>query len=318
VNVSKNDDLRQVMTGPPAGYFVVVPQSQAEDVVNLATIFRILADSWKVLMSAALFGAIITAVISLQMRSLYRAEILVAPVNRDRLGGLNALGNQVGGLAALVGVDVGTSGGKEEEWFATLTSTGFARSFILSENLMPILFAKGWDSRTSRWREDEKQPTLEAAVKLFTRSVRTITQDRKTGLVTVSVEWYSPQLAALWANRMVDMVNERLRTEAISNADLSIAYLNKELAKTNVVEMQQAIYRLIENQVNSAMLANVEHEYAFRVIDPAVAPETRVSPKRTVMTLVGGAVGLFVAVIFVFSRRALRAALHVDTSTRRT
>lgn len=309
VNVPKNDDnLRQVMTGPPAGYFVIVPQTQAEDAVNLATICRILADSWKALTSAALLGAIILAVISLQMRSLYHAETLIAPVHRDRLGGLSALGSQLGGLAALAGVDVGTSGGKEAEWFATLTSTGFARSFILSESLMPILFAERWDSRTSRWREDEKQPTLEGAVKVFTRNVRTIAQDRKTGLVTVSVEWYSPQLAALWANRMVDMVNERLRTEAIRNADLSIAYLNKELAKTNVVEMQQAIYRLIENQVNSAMLANVEHEYAFRVIDPAVAPEIRVSPKRTVMTLVGGAVGLFVAVIFIFSRRALRAA----------
>jgi uncharacterized protein involved in exopolysaccharide biosynthesis len=308
VNVSKNDDnLRQVMAGSPAGYFVIVPQTQVEDVVDLATIFRILADSWKALMTAALLGAIIAAVISLQMRSLYRAETLVASVNRDRLGGLSALGNQFGGLAALAGVDIGTSGGREEEWFATLTSTGFARSFILSENLMPILFADRWDSKTSRWRQDEKQPSLENAVKEFTRSVRTVTQDRKTGLVTVAVEWYSPQLAALWANRMVDMVNERLRTEAIRNADFSIAYLNKELAKTNVVEMQQGIYRLIEEQVNSAMLANVEHEYAFRVIDPAVAPETRVSPKRFIMTLVGGAVGVFVGVMFVFLRRALRA-----------
>jgi LPS O-antigen subunit length determinant protein (WzzB/FepE family) len=123
---------------------------------------------------------------------------------------------------------------------------------------------------------------------------------------------------------MVEMVNERLRAEAIRNADLSIDYLNKELAKTNLVEMQQAIYRLIQNQVNSAMLANVQREYAFRVIDPAVAPETRVSPKRTVMTLVGGATGLFVGVIWVFARRGFRAGRTssmtsaVDTSSRRT
>ena len=325
MNVSKSDDdLRRVMTGPPAGYFVVVPPTQAEDVVNLATIFAILGNSWRTLISAALLGAIIAAVISLQMRSLYRAEILVAPVTRDRLGGLDALRNQFGGLAELAGVDVGTSGGRKEESFATLTSMGFARSFILTENLMPILFADRWNSKTSRWREGEKQPTLEAGVKSFTKNVRTVTEDRKTGLVTVSVEWYSAQLAARWANRMVEMVNERLRTEAIRNADFSIEYLNKELAKTNVVEMEQAIYRLIENQVNSAMLANVEHEYAFRVIDPAVAPETRVSPKRTVMTLVGGAIGLFVGVISIFARRAVRGARKssmtstVDTSTRRT
>jgi uncharacterized protein involved in exopolysaccharide biosynthesis len=33
-----------------------------------------------------------------------------------------------------------------------------------------------------------------------------------------------------------------------------------------------------------------------------------VSPKRTVMTLVGSATGLFVCVIFVFVRRVFRAA----------
>ena len=325
MNVPKSDDdLRQVMTGPPAGYFVIVPQSQAEDVVNLAAIFTILGNSWKGLISAALLGAIIAAVISLQMRSLYRAETLIAPVTRDSLGGLDALRNQFGGLAELAGVDVGTSGGRREESFATLTSMGFARSFLLSESLMPILFADRWNSKASRWREGEKQPTLEDGVKSFTKKVRTVTEDRKTGLVTVSVEWYSPQLAARWANRIVEMVNERLRTQAIRNTDLSIDYLNKELAKTNVVEIKQAIYRLIESQVNSAMRANVEHEYAFRVIDLAVAPETRVSPKRVVMTLVGCATGLFVGVIFVFVRRGFHAprrssmASAVDTATRRT
>jgi uncharacterized protein involved in exopolysaccharide biosynthesis len=324
VNLSKSDDdVRQVMTGPPAGYFVVVPQAQAEDVVNLATIFAILVNSWKALISAAFLGGIIAAVISLQMSSLYRAETLLAPVTQDSLGAASALRNQIGGLAAFAGVDLGTSGGRKEESLATLSSPGFARSFILNENLMPILFAKRWNSKTNRWREDEKQPTLENAVKVFIRNVRTITPDRKTGLVTVSVEWYSPQLAARWANRMVEMVNERLRTEAIRNADLSIDYLNKELAKTNVVDMEQAIYRLIQNQVDSAMIANVQHQYAFRVIDPAVAPETRVSPKRTVMTLVGGAIGLFVGVIFVFALRAFRGAhassrtSAVDTSTSR-
>lgn len=325
MNVSKSDEnVRQVMTGPPAGYFVVVPQTQAEDVVNLATIFTILGNSWKALISAALLGGITAALISLQMRSLYRAETLLAPVTQNSLGAGDALRNQFGGLAAFAGIDLGTSGGRKEESFATLNSQGFARSVILNENLMPILFADRWDSKANRWRERAKQPTLEDAVKKFTTSVRTIAQDRKTGLVTVSVEWYSPQLPARWANRIVDMVNERLRTNAIRDADLSIAYLNKELTKTNVVEMQQAIYRLIQNQVNNEMLANVEHEYAFRVIDPAVAPETRVSPKRTIMTLVGSATGLFFCVIFVFVRRGLRAARTssmtptVDTAIRRT
>jgi capsular polysaccharide biosynthesis protein len=323
VSVS-DDNVRQAMSGPPAGYFVVVQQTPAEDVVNLATIFAILVNSWKALLIAAFLGGIVAAVISLQMRSLYRAETLLAPVAKDSLGAGDALRNQIGGLASFAGIDLGAGSGRKEESLATLSAPGFSRSFILTENLAPVLFAERWDLKANRWREDGKQPTLEDAVKTFTKSVRTITVDRKTGLVTVAVEWYSPLLAARWANRMVEMVNERLRTQAIRDADLSIDYLNKELAKTNVVEMQQGISRLIESQVNKAMVANVEREYAFRVIDLAIAPETRVSPKRTVMTLVGGAIGLFVGVIFVFGRRGFHAPRRssmpsaVDTATRRT
>jgi hypothetical protein len=138
------------------------------------------------------------------------------------------------------------------------------------------LFSDRWDRNGGRWQLGAKQPTLDEAVRKFTKTVRFSREDHTTGLVTVAVEWYSPDLAARWANGLVSMVNERLRTEATRNADHSIEYLNKELAKTNVVEIRQAIYKVIEEQVNNAMLANVQREYAFRVIDPAVPPRAQI------------------------------------------
>jgi hypothetical protein len=142
------------------------------------------------------------------------------------------------------------------------------------------LFSDRWDRNGGRWQLGAKQPTLDEAVRKFTKTVRFSREDHTTGLVTVAVEWYSPDLAARWANGLVSMVNERLRTEATRNADHSIEYLNKELAKTNVVEIRQAIYKVIEEQVNNAMLANVQREYAFRVIDPAVPPPSSNSNQR--------------------------------------
>jgi uncharacterized protein involved in exopolysaccharide biosynthesis len=121
-------------------------------------------------------------------------------------------------------------------------------------------------------------------------------------LVTLVVEWRSPQLVAQWANGLIEMANERLRDEAISNANQSIEYLEKELAKTSVVELRQAIYQLIEQQVNNSMVANVQHDYAFHFIDKAVVPESRVSPKRTIMTIVGAVLGLFIGVVVVLMR----------------
>jgi uncharacterized protein involved in exopolysaccharide biosynthesis len=54
------------------------------------------------------------------------------------------------------------------------------------------------------------------------------------------------------------------------------------------------------------MLANGKLEYAFTVIDPAVAPEIRISPKRTLMTLIGFAIGCVLGCVIAFIHRGLK------------
>jgi uncharacterized protein involved in exopolysaccharide biosynthesis len=298
--------VRSVMTGPPSGYFLLVPPQQGEDAVSLGTVMRIIAGSWKTLAVSALVCGLVTAGILLMMRNVYRATVLVAPVVPEKLGSLGNLSQDIGGLAALAGVDVASSSGPKEEAFATLTSPGFARDFITADNLMPILFADQWDPATRNWRMDKKPPTLEAAAKMFMSQVRTINQDRKTGMIKVNIEWYSPEQAAAWANAMVDMANDRLRNAAIRQSDLSIEYLNKELAKANVLEMQHAINSVMEDEVEKGMLANVQREYAFKVLDRAVPPVQKAGPLRGILTLVGAGVGVFLGILVVFIRRALR------------
>jgi LPS O-antigen subunit length determinant protein (WzzB/FepE family) len=292
--------------GEPQGYFVVVPPQVEEDRFQFSRLLAIVAATWKWAVAFGLLGAVLAAAVSLQMPFIYRAQALIAPVQSN--GGVGgALRNQFGGLAALAGVDLGAANTRKEESFATLSYLGFARDFIVTEAIMPQLFAERWDAKAKAWRADAKPPTLEDAVRVFTRKVRKVVEDRKTGMITVMVEFESPELAALWANRMIDLVNDRLRAEATQNANRSIEYLNGELAKTNVVDLRQAIYRLIESQVNNAMLANVQREYAFRFIDRAVPPDRRISPKRSLMVVfgafAGGAIGFAIALV----RRAFRA-----------
>lgn len=295
---------REAVQGPPNGYFVVVPAIQDYEVLDFATLYALLESRWKFLLGATLFGAALAAGVALLMQPIYRAEVVIAPKTQGP-GALNSLSEELGGLAALAGVELGDASDRKEESIATLGSRGFARDFIAAEKLMPVLFEERWDARAGRWREDVKVPTLEAGVKKFTDDVRAITEDRKSGLITLTVEWNDAEASARWANRMVDTLNERLRARAISEAERNTEYLNQELLKTSVVELRQAIYRLIQEQVNNAMLANVQRDYAFRVIDPAVPPETRARPKRTLMTLVGAVLGFTVGFIVVLAKHRI-------------
>jgi uncharacterized protein involved in exopolysaccharide biosynthesis len=297
---------RAVLDGPPKGYFVVVPARVSEDSIDLSQFVSLALRSWFLLLVTAVIGAAIAIAISFQFRSLYRAQATVTPVVQGAGGVGGSLRSQFGGIAALAGIDLSSGGDRKAEFFATLASTGYAREFIKSENLLPVLFAEQWDETARRWRDPSSAPTLEAGVKRFTEEVRTVTEDRRTSLVTVTIEWYSRELAAQWANRMVELVNERLRADAAATAARSLEYLNKEIETTAVVELRQSIYRLIESQINTAMIAKVQREFAFRFIDRAVPPEIRVFPRRSLFAVVGALGGFLLGFLIVLAVNAIR------------
>jgi capsular polysaccharide biosynthesis protein len=230
---------------------------------------------------------------------------LLSPVSdsgsRNELSGLTG---QLESIASLAGIAKEGDDNKQEA-IATLKSRAFTLQFIKDENLLPTLFPDDWDSRGGNWdtKPGKTPPTSWDAYELFDEEVRQVTESRKTGLVTVAVEWQDPDLAALWANLLVSRINTHMRRRVIEEAEKSVEYLNKELNKTSIVEIQKAIYALIEEQVRRIMMANVREEYSFKVIDPAVAPDVDEyrKPKRGMiigLSLVGGlTAGMVLALI---------------------
>jgi len=316
VLVSKQqDEVARTMAGPPNGYFLVVPPGREEARVDLNQAVRCLLKSWKMLIGITLLGGVVAAVVAVQMRNVYRSQVLLAPVTQTASSAASSLGGQMGGLASLVGLNLG-GGGEREQAIATLNSPGLAREFIAGERLLPVLFAERWDAAKQQWTAGSRQPTTEDGVRLFTSSVRTIVEDRRTGIITIRVDWYDPDMASRWANKFVALANEQLRDRAITTAEASIEYLKAELAKTDVVPVRQAIFKLMEGQINNAMLANVQRDYAFRIIDGAVASDkkSKVSPHRTLIAI-GGAVaaGLITASWILWRRRS--AWLSQETRT---
>jgi capsular polysaccharide biosynthesis protein len=125
--------------------------------------------------------------------------------------------------------------------------------------------------------------------------VVSVVDDNVTNLVTVTVEWTDRSIAAEWANDLIVNANERLRAQAIDDADLTIEYLNQELAKTNAVELQQAIYFLVESEIQKRTMAKVQDEYAFQVLSPATSSDVDkyMRPNRIFIVSVGLLLGLF-------------------------
>jgi uncharacterized protein involved in exopolysaccharide biosynthesis len=243
---------------------------------------------------------------------IYRAStVLIATGNqRNSLSSslTSALGD-VGGLASLAGITIGSGDATTQEALAVLRSRQFTEQLIVDLNLMPELFAGLWDAKAGKWTvAGPEQPTLAKAFKYFDKRIRTVEFDRKTGLVTLRVDWTEPTQAAAWANEMVRRLNLVMRSRAIEQSMASLEFLRKELAATTQVETREAINRLIEAQIKQRMLANVTHEYAFRVVDPAL-PSDRDDPLKPnkLLLLVGGPIfGLLLGIVLVLGWDWLR------------
>ena len=234
----------------------------------------------------------------------YRSEVVFAPTNGS--GGFSELGGvgQIGGLAALAGISLGGGNKNSEEFLAYLRSQGFTRAFIERHQLLPVLFARKWDARLGRWKTDNP-PTLADGERRFARKVRQISEDRRTGIVTLAILWSDRQLAAKWANQLIAEADEALRQRAIAEYHRSIDYLTSEATQTIAVETRAAIYRTMETELRDAMLARTRDAYAFKVLDPALVPDAKDidSPSKALYGLLGAVFGLLLGVIIAASRQ---------------
>jgi uncharacterized protein involved in exopolysaccharide biosynthesis len=267
----------------------------AGDEIDLLELWRAFWEYKILIVGTVLVCALIAAYLALTAIPVFRAEATISEADNSGANPMGSLTNQLGGLASLVGVNLGNDGSTREA-LAILESRRLAEEFVKRGNLIPALFPDG------------EPPTMWKTVQYFREGVLKIQTDESTGLTTVSVDWRDPALAANWANGYVALANDVLRARAIEESTRNIAYLNSQIAKTNVVEVQKVMYSLIEAETKTQMLANGKAEYAFSVIDPAVPPEIRISPKRTLMVLVGMFIGGLLGCIVALVHRTVKNA----------
>jgi uncharacterized protein involved in exopolysaccharide biosynthesis len=239
----------------------------------------------------------------------YRAAAVLVPSGTDRSGSLNQALGSLGGLAAIAGINLTGDRTNTAEALAVMRSREFTEGLIADLNLMPVLYASKWDASQSRWKVPaESQPTPAQAFKYFDK-IRTASEDKKSGLVKVEIEWKNREQAAAWVNELVKRLNAVMRARAIQRTDAYIGFLENELQRTTAIETRAAISRLMESRINERMLASVTEEYAFRVVDRALVPDRKdkVRPKKLLMIASGTVVGLLTGSILVLLLNAIQA-----------
>jgi len=271
---------------------------EIDDKLDLVALITLCRDYQRTIAISTVVLGIAAVTYGFLATPIFRAEVTVTVV-KDRGGGTGAmLGGHLSDIASLAGVNLGDNA-DEEAAKAVLSSRQLIQVFIERYGLLPILRGRA-----------AKPRTLWKAVNHFHDDVLIIKDDQRKGTTLVAINWTDPAVAARWANDFVTLANELIRTKALNEAKRNVDYLTEQTARTSSVGVQHALYNLVESETKKLMLANERIEYAFAVADPAVAPEIRSSPKRTLLLLVGVGLGLFVGVSIAFVRARLIARLQ--------
>lgn len=179
-------------------------QHDYDDEIDLRQLFVTLwTGKWLILAITILFAAGGVAY-ALSKPNIYQSSALLAPANEE--GGIEGISGQLGGLANLAGISIG-SGGSNQTVIAkeVLRSRAFLADFIERYNLaVPLMAVNGWNIEKSEWLYDREvynpetdqwlpdeggksqKPTDWDLVKAFKEHHLSVSENKENGMVTVS------------------------------------------------------------------------------------------------------------------------------------
>ncbi|MGD0276259.1 MAG: Wzz/FepE/Etk N-terminal domain-containing protein [Syntrophales bacterium] len=307
-----------------------------DDEINLLELWQVIWKRRKLIIRIVLIVVLVTAISSLFMTNIYQSSAVITPVSNQGGGGtMAALAQQFGGLAGMTNLDIAMPGASSASDIMNLLKSNILRQKVIEQhNLLPILFYKDWDEKQKKWKKEEGGISLNPmewmsslvglfashdakkkkgipdnwdALRLFDDIVD-IKNDIKGNKITISVSFHDPEMAAKIVEYFISTLTDHMSSEAKRVAETNRKYLESQLIETSDPFIKQKIYNLIAQQIETAMIAEVKENFAFKVIDPPKVPDKKIKPKRTMIVLLSLFVALFMGIFVAFFLEYLEKA----------
>lgn len=300
--------------------------SNQNNIINPRELFIIIVNKKILIGSITFLFMIFSILIAFYLPNLYTSKSILTPSSEEssltsKLGSFSSIAN-------LGGINMQSmTASKNQEAVERIKSFQFFSKYFLPNIKLEDIFAverwipeenkliydnKLYDDYKNEWVRKvkypkKKKPSAQEAYKIYSE-VMSINEDKLTSFVTISIDHHSPIVAKEWVDLIIYQINESMRTDDMETAKISISYLNNEYQNTNIQSIKEAIVRLLENQMQTLMLATSNESYVFKVIDSAFIPEEKSRPNRVLIVFLGtllGALFSLTIVFFQYHRRAL-------------
>ena len=300
-----------------------------DDEIDLKELFNVLWTAKKLIIQITAIFAIGSVVYSLQLINYYKSESLM--LARSSLE--NQSLSQYSGLAAMAGVNLPSSGeDRAAQSIELIKSRKFVKHLLTFENILPSIMAaksynhdsqellfdkKIYDSETKTWKRKLNTnrpitPSYLEAHEVYTGNMMSISQDKLTSFISIQIEHISPVFAKEFLDLIIREANELLRKKDMEESRQGLEYLISELSKTPFVEIQESISTLIEAQLETQMMTQINEDYILIEIDPPFVAEKKSKPNRAFICVLGTILGGMLSVVIVLMRHYKQALFNFN------
>tara|TARA_B100000482_G_C12600057_1_gene294833 strand:+ start:100 stop:1029 length:930 start_codon:yes stop_codon:yes gene_type:complete len=289
------------------------------DEVNLKELFFVLWNGKYLIILFTLIASLVGVFYSLSLPNTYKSSAVLASASGS--SSMSNLASQYSGIASIAGISI-PSGEADETAIGLqiLGSYNFYEGFVKKYDLLvPLVATTGWnrdsntliinpeiyDNNKKKWVSNipfsvNGRPSYQYSYAKFIEKL-SISRDNKTNFITLSFEHYSPFISKKVIELLIIEINEIKRNDDISQAKRSIRFLEDQITTTQLTEVKVGLNALIQNQIETIMLANATPEYLFKVATPPIAPELKIGPNRAFLCILafvfGGILGSVIVLI---------------------
>ena len=293
-----------------------------DDEIDLREPFYVLFEGKWIIVSLTAFVSIVGVIYSLSLPNIYESKAMLVPVNSS--SGSGALGSY-SGLAGLAGISLPSGGdeGNSAKAIEKVRTLSFFENNILTNIYLPDLMAvKSWNSETNTltfddsiydtnsntWIRDfsypqQQIPSAQESFEVFKIEHLSLSEDKKSGFITLSIKHQSPFIAKQWVELVINEVNAFYRQKDKSESEKAVSYLNQQISITGLSEIKQVIALLLQEETKKLTLIEANQYYVFDYIDPPAVMEQKSEPKRALIFILSALLGGMLSIVLVLGRQ---------------
>jgi uncharacterized protein involved in exopolysaccharide biosynthesis len=293
-----------------------------DDEIDLRELFYVLLEGKWIIASLTAFASIVGVIYSLFLPNIYESKALLVPVSPS--SGISRALESYSSLAGIAGISLPSGGGEGNSAKAIqkISSLSFFENKILGNiHLTDLMAVKSWNSKTNTLAFDEsifdmnsntwirdysypqqQIPSAQESFEVFKTEHLSLSEDKKSGFVTLSIKHQSPFVAKQWVELVVNEVNAFYRQKDKLESEKAVSYLNQQISMTGLSEIKQILAQLLQEETKKLTLIEANQYYVFDYIDPPAVMEQKSEPKRALICILMALLGSILSIVLVFTK----------------